>query len=161
MCLSRIALLLFTTSWIGPLAGTAATSDEIAGVFTLVSVEATAGGEVSHPLGRAPKGLLILTPNGFWSAQLMAEAHTQPGDDALRSYRAHFGTYTLDEGARKLVLHREGDLDAAGVGSDTLRLYAFEGKRVTMTLPPENRGGVEVTTRVVWERVEAFPSSAR
>jgi hypothetical protein len=91
----------------------------------------------------------------------MEEGHARPGGDPLRSYRAHFGTYTIDEDARKLVLHREGDLDAAGVGSDTLRFYSFHGKRVVMTLPPENRGGVEVTTRVVWELVEALTSSAR
>lgn len=51
------------------------------------------------------------------------------------------------------MLHREGDLDAAGVGSDTVRFYAIDGRRVVMTLPTEKRHGVEVTTRVVWERV--------
>ncbi len=135
--------------------------NRLVGAWRLVSVEATAGDKVTTPLGYQPRGLLVLTPSGHWSAQLMADNHasagrggdgTQPADPRL-TYRAHFGTYTVNESARSLVLHREGDLDVAGIGFDTLRFYAFEGNRIVLTLPTETRHGVDVVTRVVWERI--------
>jgi hypothetical protein len=123
------------------------------GAWRLVSVEANAGGKIGHPLGGSPKGFLVLTPDGYWSAQLMAEGHGIGGRDPSETYRAHFGTYEVDEGAKKLVLHRDGDLDASGVGADTYRFFELDGSRVVMTIPAERRGNVDVTTRVVWERV--------
>ncbi len=127
--------------------------ESLVGAWRLVSVEADSGGRIAHPLGGSPKGFLVLTQDGYWSAQLMAESHGAAGRDPIETYRAHFGTYEVDEGAKKLVLHRDGDLDSSGVGTDTLRFFELEGSRVVMTLPTERRGDVDVTTRVVWERV--------
>lgn len=128
--------------------------DRLVGTWRLVSVEATANGSVSYPLGRAPSGLLVFTNSGHWAAELMGEAHAGNAGDPRVTYRAHFGTFTVDPGQRLLTLHRTGDLDRAGIDADTLRYYTFEGKRVVMRLPPERRQGVEVVTRVTWERLD-------
>lgn len=124
------------------------------GVWRLVSVEATAGGTVSMPLGAAPSGLLVLDASGHWSAQLMGEGHASAKGDPRVTYRAHFGTFTIDSAKKLLTLRRNGDLDASGIGSDTLRYYTFEGRRIVFRLPAEQRQGVEVVTRVTWERVD-------
>jgi hypothetical protein len=77
--------------------------ESLVGARRLVSVEANAGGKIGHPLGGSPKGLLVLTPGGYWSAQLMAEGHGIGGRDARETYRARFCAYEVDEGAKKLA----------------------------------------------------------
>ncbi len=89
---SRITLLL---SWIALMRpsfdANALSREELFGAWRLVSVEATADGKVSYPLGGEPKGLLLLTPDGYWSAQLMADTHALSGGDPARTYRAILG----------------------------------------------------------------------
>ena len=145
------------------LAGTVAVGDaraagadraKLVGVWRLTAVTAKAGETVTHPLGDHPSGLVIFAENGAWSAQLMAERHAEvpASTDPRTTYRAHFGTFTVDEAARKIVLHRQGDLDAAGVGQDTIRYYQFVGDTIVLTLPTDHRQGVDVVTTVVWQR---------
>lgn len=126
------------------------------GTWRLVSFTQLDGQPVPDR-GTHPTGLIYYDATGQMAAQIMPDspprrafAGSEPTPEealaALRGYTAYFGTYTVDERARTVTHHREGNIKAAL--NDVVRRYEFlPGDRVAL-MPVENQ------TRLVWERVK-------
>jgi len=108
---------------IPPLAGQSAPQGEAAkrimGTWRLVSV--MENGQPDPKRGAQPTGLIHYDNTGHMAVQIMPErprpkyAGPEPTPDeakaAVIGYTAYFGTYTLDERARTVTHHRQGNIN--------------------------------------------------
>lgn len=137
------------------------------GAWRLVSYRATAveGGDVVEPFGSRPQGLIMYTPGGHMSAQIM-----RPGRPAFREgrlerglpeelsaaalgYMAYGGTYEVPED--DLVVHHvELSLFPNWVGVPQVRAVGWDGPRLRLALrEPAPIWGARRDGVLVWERV--------
>jgi hypothetical protein len=126
------------------------------GTWKLVSIEAAEPNPLrdGHPIG-----LIHYDAAGNMAVQIMpdrdrpkwkqGESPTpEQAKEAITGYVAYFGTYTVDEKARTVSHHREGTINAAGVGVDLVRRYELApGDRLILT-PVDTP-----STHLTWERV--------
>jgi len=137
----------------------------LVGAWHLVSFESrTTGGEIRHPLGRAPTGQLIYDADGHMSAHLMdperprfAAGDLTQGSDAevraaMAGYIAYYGTYTLEQSRGVVTHHVQGALFPNWVGGDQVRHFRMDGDRLTISTPTIRIGSEDSTTVLVWER---------
>jgi Lipocalin-like domain len=129
---------------------------QFVGTWRLVSIESASPAPTS---GSHPIGLIYYDASGNMAVQIMPDRDRpkwKPGEaptpeqakETLAGYTAYFGAYTVDETARTVAHHRNGSLNAAGVGVDLVRHYEFApGDRLILT-PVENP-----STHLTWERV--------
>jgi hypothetical protein len=92
-----------------------------------------------------PRGVIIYDRSGYMAVQIVpgrAEAAKAPASHFL----AYFGTWSIDEHARTVTHHREGDLRADGE-IDAVREYEFVGNR--LILRPVGR-----SQEIMWERIK-------
>src|SRR5262249_1284386 len=101
-------------------------------------------GEFRSDRGGAPVGIIIYDPSGHMSVQVMP-GRTERPTSPIEQFLSYFGTYTIDENARTVTHHREGDLrtDAA---IEVVRRYKFDGD--CLILSP-----VGLTQDIIWERI--------
>lgn len=93
-----------------------------------------------RPFGGGPTGFAVGTGN---------EPTCEEAKEALRTYTAYFGTYTVDERAKTVTHHRTGHTNPGAVG-DYVRKYEFlPGDRLDL-MPIE----YAVPRRVNWERIK-------
>lgn len=135
------------------------------GSWRLVSTEERRpNGEVVPRTGRLwtdPMGLIQYDSTGHMAVQITARerprfAGAQPtGEealDALRSYVAYFGTYTVDEAAQTVTHHTVGNVNP-NIERDRVRRFEFSGNRLTLIPPPSKVNGETRTVRLTWERI--------
>jgi Lipocalin-like domain len=133
--------------------------NQLVGAWRLVSFEERApDGEIIHPYGERPIGILMYDASGRMSVQVMRSDRAQlsseilsevaPGElrNALEGFTAFFGKYEIDEETRTIVHHVEGHVLPTSVGKSLKRRFELSGDRLIL-MPAENR-------RVVWERVK-------
>ena len=74
----------------------------------------------------------------------------------LTSMLAYAGTYTVDARAKTVVHHIDISWDQARTGTDQVRSYKLEGKRITFTTEPSADPATGKTTvwTLVWEELE-------
>ena len=126
----------------------------------------SADGRTTLPLGEDPEGLLIYTPTGHMSGQIMRRGRrgfaggTLPSGtnpeirEALLGYVAYFGTYIVDRGLRTVTHKVIGSWYPNYVGSYQLRHYEFEGPdKLLLWTPPRKFGEETRTGLLIWERV--------
>ena len=145
---------------------TAPDRDTFVGAWRLVSFESRSpSGAVRHLLGPAVEGRLTYDAQGRVSAHHMrpdrprfASGDRERGTDAevraaFLGYVAYYGTYTIDL-ARGTVTHRiAGASFPNWVGTEQVRHFRFEGRRLTLTTPPIRVGGEDLRSVLVWERL--------
>jgi hypothetical protein len=148
-----LAISLGTTSVGGQSTRQSSTAKRFIGTWKLVSlVEPEEAARGAHPTG-----LITYDATGHMAVQIMPDrvrpkyAGTLPTPDEARSallgYTAYFGTYTIDERARTVTHHREGNINPGGLG-DFVRRYEFlPGDRVVLR-PLENQNAL------TWERIK-------
>ena len=133
--------------------------DRFVGTWRLVDHERRGpDGEVRPSTNPYSKGLLIYTSTGHISQQLTREnrqkfsgrASGEEAQEALYSYIAYYGTFTVNQGQGAVIHHRQGHLIPDRV-TDGLRYYEFTGNRLMLTAPG---AGEEMTTTLTWERIE-------
>jgi hypothetical protein len=91
-----------------------------------------------------PCGIIIYDPSGHMAVQIMpgrAQRATAPAS----TFICYFGTWSLDERARTVTHHREGDLRVDGE-VDAVREYEFVGDR--LILRPVGKA-----QEIMWERI--------
>lgn len=133
--------------------------DRFVGTWRLVDFERRGpDGELRPLTNPYSKGLLVYTSTGHISQQLTREgrqkfsgrASGEEAQEALYSYIAYFGTFTVNEAQGAVTHHRQGHLIHSRV-TDGIRLYRFVGNRLMLTAPG---AGEEMTTTLTWERIE-------
>ncbi len=133
--------------------------ERFVGTWRLVAFERRGpDGELQPSTNSFSNGLLIYTSTGHISQQLTREdrqqfsgrASGEEAQEALYSYLAYFGTFTVNEGEGAVTHHRQAHLIPGRV-TDGIRYYRFMGNRLMLTAPP---GGEDVTTTLTWERIE-------
>ncbi len=71
---------------------------------------------------------------------------------ATDGYIAYYGTYTVDMSAAVVTHHVQGALFPNSISGDEVRHFRLDGDRLTITTPPMQLGGEQLTTVLVWER---------
>jgi hypothetical protein len=139
--------------------------DRLAGTYRLVSVEHfTEAGEVGHPFGLNPKGLLIYTAGGHMSAILMRSDRPNfgagdilGGSDherlaAFASSSAYAGRYEIVDD--QIVHHLDVTTYPNWTGTDQLRNFDLTDTHFTLYPPLMLMDGEIRRGRVHAERVE-------
>ncbi|BBX23939.1 hypothetical protein MTER_33500 [Mycolicibacter terrae] len=122
--------------------------DALLGGWELLSMESRdiATGAVSHPMGSAPRGLILYTADGYMSAQLVS------GDDAaLRQYIAYGGRFRVDEDTATVHHLVSVSMLPELLASPQLRHAEVDGAQLTLSATTTN-DGVTSHNALVWVR---------
>ena len=135
--------------------GQSADAKRLVGTWRLVSITQP-NGEPAR--GAHPTGLIYYDASGHMAVQIMTDSSlrhpfkgAQPtpeeAEAAFREYNAYFGTYSIDERARRITHHRQGGL-IPGALSNVVRAYELvTDDQLVLTVTDGNQN------RLLWERV--------
>ena len=138
--------------------------NKLIGAWKLVSfVEKPLNGS-AHPMGERPTGIIMYTPDGYMSAQLM---RTNPGhfasdwfkatsDEYARvasTYFAYAGPFEVDEESNTVTHFVVVSLFPNWIGQKQQRTARIEGDALHLsTASPINSGGRPVNAYLEWRR---------
>lgn len=149
----------------------ASVAERLAGAWQLVSIETLRPNkEVIYPFyGKHPEGLLVYDRSGWMSVQIVSDpkpvipnsssregmlaASSADKANAIESYYAYFGTWTIDPAAMTVTHHLRQSLYPGERGEDFVRQLSIDGERLTL-LAKLHEMGEEHVRRLVWERVQ-------
>ncbi|MCV7385809.1 lipocalin-like domain-containing protein [Mycolicibacter longobardus] len=108
-------------------------------------------GTVSHPLGTAPRGLILYTGDGYMSAQLTGSADSAVPDKKSPGYIAYGGRFQVDEDTA--TVHHEVTVSMLPelFAGPQLRQARVDGDRLTLSATTTNDGVTSHNT-LVWVR---------
>jgi Lipocalin-like domain len=181
LCTSVVAVVVASLLWTSGLtAGQATQPSErrnLIGVWELESLQdQRPGGEVLDWMGKNPSGMLVYSPDGRMTIQIMRDPRPVAGvpmwssdghnllpsasaseiRDAYTGYYAYFGTWDLDERAHTVTHHVRASLRSAEVGSDYVRPYELSAGQLRLRYPVSAPDGERRTRVLVWRRAERF-----
>jgi Lipocalin-like domain len=149
---------------------TATTTDDLRtnliGAWTLQSYEARSidGSNVTYPLGVNAQGIIMYTPDGYMSAQLMRsgrapfshdDAHSTRQDELVEAaggYLTYAGPYTVI-GDRLIAHHVEVSLLPNWIGGTQYRAARIDGSFLELRPPePILIDGERRNAKLVWRR---------
>ncbi len=120
--------------------------DAVLGAWELVSFVARdpATGEERHPLGSAPRGLILYTADGFTSAQLAKSDMSQ--------YVAYGGRFTVNEATS--TLHHEVTMSMMPelLAQAQFRQASVDGDLLTLSATTTDAGSTATHARLMWRR---------
>ena len=141
--------------------------DRLVGAWELQEYTATAeDGTITFPMGEDATGLIIYTPDGYMSAQLMVQGRPAyaSGDmeggtaeerrAATRGYIAYSGPFSVDEASGTVKHHVSVCLLPNWIGDTQVRFARLEGDILTLSAAPMSFGGTLRIPRLVWKRAE-------
>ena len=109
--------------------------DQLVGAWTLVSIDNTAqDGSKLQPFGANPKGTLIFDASGRYSQAQVRTGRTKfkspnrlqatpdEAKAAMNDTLAQFGTWSIDEASKTILLRVEGSLIPNAEGTETKRI---------------------------------------
>jgi hypothetical protein len=146
---------------------TASLREQLIGAWKLVSYVADPvdGSEPFYPLGLRPQGIILYTPDGYMSAQLMSDGRKPFAsgdwfDATLDEYRqeastyiAYSGPFEVDEETRTLTHSMLVSLFPNWIGQTQPRLVSIEGDLLHLgTSSPTRSAGKLVISRLTWKR---------
>ena len=147
--------------------------EQLIGAWRLVScVERPVDGSPERfRMGEEPKGLLLYTPDGYMSAQLMTPGRTPfaSGDwfkatpleyeEEATGYIAYSGPFHVDETRGTLTHSMEVSLFPNWIGQTQPRIVSIEDDELHLsTATPIKSGGASVMAYLTWKRA---PRNAR
>jgi hypothetical protein len=136
----------------------------LAGCWDLAECTFTAtDGAVRTPWGASPKGVLVVTPSGDWSAHggrgrraPLAGAQATPAEkqQAYDDYFSYFARIVrVDDDAGTIVMAVDGATDPSWIGTEQLRyLDVQDDDSIVLRTPLVLLGGNEVIGRMAWRR---------
>jgi hypothetical protein len=139
----------------------AQTARDLVGTWTLVSTTAEQGGARIDVFGPDPAGTILFGPDGHYALIFIRRdlprfaANTRPSGTqeenraVVQGSIAHFGTYSVDEGGKTLVLRIEASTFPNWTGAEQRRAFALRGDQLTYTSPGSIGTPSEVTMRRV------------
>ncbi len=102
--------------------------ESLIGAWRLISMEEPgADGKLNHVTDR--KGMLVYTPDGHMSVQLMfPRSESAVSNDYVKDgYEASFGSYDVNEEAHTVTHHVEGSVTRGLLGKDLPRVFQLSG----------------------------------
>lgn len=141
--------------------------EQLIGAWTLVSYaeQPVDGSEPFYPMSEKPMGLIMYTPDGYMSAQLMKPSRVPfasgdwfkgTDDDYKReasTYIAYSGPFHVDEEKRTLTHSMFVSLFPNWTGQTQPRVVRIEGTALHLsTAAPIHSGGKLVHSHLRWER---------
>ena len=128
--------------------------DAVLGAWELVSFVArdVATGADRHPLGTAPRGLILYTCDGHMSAQL--------AESDMSGYIAYGGRFSVDEDTS--ILHHDVTISMMPelLAQPQFRNAAVDGDFLTLSAARADDNGVTTHSSLVWRRASAKPQRA-
>jgi hypothetical protein len=138
---------------------------KLLGAWHLVSYTATStDGEVIHPLGPTPYGLIVYTPQGYMSAQLgrgdrppmrsarLEDAAADELAQAAAGYVAYGGAFEVVDSAT-VEHHVTTSLFPNWIGRSQVRKVSFEGSLLRLGVAtPTRLWGAERIAELTWSR---------
>jgi hypothetical protein len=125
----------------------------------------TPAGEVPGPFADGAAGSLIYTEDGHMAASIMpanrpnfASPDMRAGTPqekiaAFETYLTYCGTYSVE--SDRVIHHVQLSLFPNWIGGDQVRYFEFSGDQLTLRTPPIVIDGVELTTQLIWRRIDA------
>jgi hypothetical protein len=128
--------------------------DAVLGAWELVSFVASdeTTGEDRHPLGTAPRGLILYTADGHMSAQL--------AESDMSGYVAYGGRFSVDEATS--TLHHDVTLSMMPelLAQPQFRHASVDGDLLTLSASRTDDTGATTHSRLVWRRASPTPVDA-
>ena len=137
---------------------------QLVGMWTLVSIEATAADGTKQQLyGPNPKGILILDASGRYAqiyvrpdlpkfkANNRQQGTPEGNATVVHGTTAQLGTWAVDEGSKTLIMHIEGSLFPNQAGTDSKRSVTLAGDDLTVSNPTPGSGR---RSDSVWKRAK-------
>jgi hypothetical protein len=123
------------------------------GSWRLASLETiTTNGDISHPLGENPRGILMYTPDGYMSAQVRRE------DADMTGYIAYSGPFFINEDETVIEHEVAVSFDPTWLGSRQVRLVRIDGDLLYLsTEKPVLYNGQFVNAHLAWKRNQLNP----
>jgi Lipocalin-like domain len=141
-------------------------SNPLVGTWSLVAMRTTTpAGEVAGPFADGAAGSLIYTEEGHMAASIMpanrpnfASPDLRAGTPqekiaAFETYLTYCGTYSVE--SDRVIHHVQLSLFPNWIGGDQVRFFEFSGGQLTLRTPPMVIDGVELTTQLLWRRIDA------
>jgi len=143
--------------------------EQLIGAWKLVSYIETPmdGSPTRYPMGEKGQGIIMYTPDGYMSAQLMKPGRRNfaSGDwfkgtpeeyaEEGSGYIAYSGPFHVDEAKQTLTHSMDVSLFPGWIGQTQPRVVKIEGKHLHLSAAaPFPSGGTMVTASLVWERAE-------
>lgn len=172
-----IASLLWSTALAAGQAPKPSERQNLVGVWELVSLQDhRPNGEVLDWMGKKPTGILIYSPDGrmtiqimrdprpiaanpIWSSdghRLLPNAPASEIRDAYSGYYAYFGTWDVDEQARTVTHHVDASLRSGEVDSDYVRPFELSVNQLLFRYSVSAPDGEKRTRVLTWRRAERF-----
>ncbi|WP_328891738.1 lipocalin-like domain-containing protein [Streptomyces sp. NBC_00316] len=139
---------------------------KLLGAWRLVSYTATStDGEVIHPLGLTPNGLIVYTPDGYMSAQLargdrppmrsarLEDAATDELAQAAVDYLSYGGPFEVTD-PTTIEHHVTTSLFPNWIGQPQVRKVSFAGSLLKLSVTtPTRLWGAQRTAELTWSRL--------
>lgn len=123
-------------------------------------------GEKFYPLGKDATGIILYTPDGYMSAQLMASGrpvyangHIHTGSieemsKAAKGYMAYSGKYEVNETTSTLTHHMEVSMNPTWLDQAQERYVKQEGDTIQIIAPANN-------AVLIWKRAEDHSNNTK
>jgi hypothetical protein len=157
---ARISTILYSES---ALAQQTLMKDQLVGTWSFVSSDAKRA-DGSPQWGEDPKGLFILTGNGYFSWQVFRSdrphfksnnrlnATSQELEATNRGTLAYFGTYLVDEGSKIVTFRTEASTFPNSEGEVLKQIITkLTAEEMIYTNPSDTRGE---RVEAIWKRVK-------
>ena len=138
--------------------------EQLTGTWTIVSNDNTASnGTKRQPFGAHPKGYMVLSPEGRYvqiltnsdrpkfKANSRLEGTPEENTAAVHATTATFGTWSIDEASKILLIRNEGGMYPNQVGTESKRTVSITGDEVKVSNPNPGSGG---TANSVFKRAK-------
>ena len=109
--------------------------EQLIGTYRLVERDlrrADGSTDIDPVFGPNPAGYITYEPSGHMSLQFMKRE--RPSNASTAGYNAYFGTFTVDEQAKTVTHHTEGNLNPRGVGQHQTRDVILNGDDLTLVV---------------------------
>lgn len=165
LCISAATVTGLLLPTIEAVAQDRSLKDQVTGTWTIVSADQTAPDGSKHQLfGANPKGILVLDPSGKYS-QIIVRADrprfkannrlngtAEENQAAVQGTVANFGTWSVDEGSKTLVIRFESGMYPNQEGEESRRVARVTGDELRLTNPSTGAG---MRSELVWRRAKS------
>jgi hypothetical protein len=139
--------------------------DQLTGTWTIVSADQTAPDGSKHQLfGAKPMGVLVLDPSGKYSqiivradrpkfkANSRLKGTAEENQSAVQGTVANFGTWSVDERDKTLIIRFESGMYPNQEGEGSRRIANLAGDELRLSNP---HTGAAMKSELVWRRAKS------